>query len=108
MIAKQQDWKKLLKADPTDWLLEEADPGVRYLALRDIVDASEKEVKTARKKAHREGPIATIQDNMNPEGWWLHPGYVYNPKCQGTSWSIISLAQMGGSIEEDKRISIAC
>jgi hypothetical protein len=100
----QQEWKKLLKADPTDWLLEEDDPGVRYLALRDLVEADEKEVKAARKKAHLEGPIAVILDNMNPEGWWLHPGAVYAPKCRGTSWSIISLAQMGGAIEEDKRI----
>ncbi len=107
-MVKPQDWKKLLKADPTDWLLEESDPGVRYLALRDIVDADEKEVKTARREAHREGPIAVILDNMSLEGWWLHPGFVYNPKCQGTSWSIISLAQMGGSIEEDKRIGAAC
>ncbi len=107
-MVKPQDWKKLLKVDPTDWLLEEDDPGVRYLALRDIVDADEKEVKTARRKAHREGPIAVILDNMNPEGWWVRPGYVYVPKMQGTSWSIISLAQMGGSIEEDKRIGVAC
>jgi hypothetical protein len=104
----KQDWKKLLKADPTDWLLEEADPGVRYLALRDIVDAGEKEVKTARTKAHKEGPIASILDNMNPEGWWVHPGAVYSPKMMGTSWSILALAQMGGSMEEDKRIGTAC
>jgi hypothetical protein len=104
----KQDWKKLLKADPTGWLLEDDDPGVRYLVLRDIVDADEKEVKAARCKAHREGPIAIILDNMNPEGWWLHPGAVYAPKCRGTSWSIISLAQMGASIEEDKRIGTAC
>jgi hypothetical protein len=107
-MAKQKDWKKKLKADPTDWLLEPDDPGVRYLALRDIVDAGEKEIKAARRKAHREGPIAVILDNMNPAGWWLHPGYVYAPKCQGTSWSIISLAQLGASIEEDKRIDTAC
>jgi hypothetical protein len=107
-MSKQDDWKKLLKADPTDWLLEEDDPGVRYLALRDIVDADEKEIKAARMKAHREGPIAEILANMNPEGWWIHPGYVYAPKCLGTSWSILSLAQMGGSVDEDKRISIAC
>jgi hypothetical protein len=107
-MAKQQDWKKLLKADPTDWLLEEDDPGARYLALRDIVNADEIEIKAARRKAHREGPIATILDNMNPEGWWVNPRYVYVPKMQGTSWSIISLAQMGGAIEEDKRIATAC
>ena len=104
----KQDWKKLLKADPTDWLLEESDPGVRYLALRDIVGAGEKELKAARTKAHREGQIAMILDNMNPEGWWVHPGYVYAPKMMGTSWAILALAQMGGSIEEDERIATAC
>jgi hypothetical protein len=107
-MAKQPDWKKALKTDPTDWLLEESDPGIRYLALRDIVNAGEKELKAARRKAHREGPIAVILDNMNPAGWWVHPGYVYAPKCRGTSWSIISLAQLGASIEEDKRIDTAC
>jgi hypothetical protein len=107
-MVKQRDWKRALKADLTDWLLEEDDPGVRYLALRDIVEADEKEINAARTKAHREGPIAVILDNMNPEGWWVRPGYVYVPKCQGTSWSIISLAQMGASIEEDKRIGTAC
>ena len=102
-----ENWKKQLKSDPTDWLLEESDPGVRYLALRDIVEADEKEITQARQKAHREGPIATILENMNPEGWWVHPGAVYHPKCTGTSWSILALAQMGGSIE-DERIATAC
>jgi len=107
-LAKQQDWKKLLKADPTDWLLEEADPGVRYLALRDIVNADEKEIKAARRKAHREGPIALILANMNPEGWWVRPGFGDMHHFKGTGFSIISLAQLGGSIEEDKRIGTAC
>jgi hypothetical protein len=107
-MVKPQDWKKVLKADPTDWLLEPDDPGVRYLALRDIVEAGEKEIKAARTKAHREGPIAKILDNMNPEGYWVRPDQVYFPKFQGTVWSIMSLAQLGGSIEEDKRIGTAC
>jgi hypothetical protein len=107
-MIKQQDWKKVLKADPTDWLLEPDEPGVRYLALRDIVDADEKEVKAARRKAHRKGPIAAILAEMNPEGYWISPGNVYANKCRGTVWSIISLAELGASIEEDKRIGAAC
>ena len=107
-MRKQQDWKKGLKADPTDWLLEPDDPGVRYLALRDIVEADEKEIKAARRKAHREGPIARILAEMNPEGYWVTPGNVYANKCRGTVWSIISLAELGASTEEDKRVGIAC
>ena len=103
-----ENWTKKLKADPTDWLLDESDPVVRYLTLRDIVDADEKEIKTARRNAHRGGPIAAILENMNPEGWWVHPGAVYHPKCTGTSWSILALAQMGGSVQEDKRVAAAC
>jgi hypothetical protein len=107
MMVKQQDWKKLLKADTTDWLLEPDDPGVRYLALRDIVEADEKEIKATRCKAHREGPIAQILADMNPEGYWVKPGPGYSPKCRGTVFSIISLAQLGASIEEDKCIGTA-
>ncbi len=102
------EWRKSLKADPTEWLLEPEDPGVRYLALRDIVDASEKEVKAARRKAHREGPIARILNNMNPGGYWVKPHLGYGPKLQNGVWSIISLAQLGACIEEDERIGIAC
>jgi hypothetical protein len=107
-MAKQQDWKKLLKADPTDWLLEEDEPGVRYLALRDIVEADEKEIKAARRKAHRKGPIATILAEMSPEGYWIKPGNVYANKCRGTVWSIISLAELGATAEEDKRVGATC
>ncbi|MDD5338075.1 MAG: nitrogen fixation protein NifH [Dehalococcoidales bacterium] len=104
----QQDWKKRLKADPTDWLLEESDPGVRYLALRDIADGDEKEVKAARAKAHRERPIAVILDNMNPAGYWIAAGSVYANKCRGPVWSVISLAELGATVEEDKRVGVAC
>ncbi len=37
-------WKDNLKADPLPWLLEESDPGVRYLALRDIARLAEKAI----------------------------------------------------------------
>jgi hypothetical protein len=107
-MEKQLDWKKVLKADPTDWLLEPDDPGVRYLVLRDIVEAAEKEIKDARTKAHREGPIARILAEMGPEGYWIKPGNVYANKCRGTVWSIISLAELGASIEEDERVGAAC
>ena len=92
----------------TDWLLEESDPGVRYLALRDLVGADISELKTARAEAHREGPIARIMSKMHPEGYWFKPGHGYSPKYQGTVWTTLLLSQLGASIEEDERISTAC
>ena len=37
-LEKMNDWKSLLKADPTDWLLENDNPSVRYFTMTDILD----------------------------------------------------------------------
>ena len=57
-----------------DWLLEPNDAGVRYLAMRDLTEASQKELLPVKKKAHAEGPIARVLDLMNPAGYWEQPG----------------------------------
>ena len=102
------DWKKSLKSDPTDWLLEPDDPGVRYLALRDIVEADNTELATAKKGAHISGPIAEVLSKMDKEGFWERPGAGYFPMYTGTVWSVILLAQLGATIDMDKRIATAC
>jgi hypothetical protein len=91
-----------------NWLLEPADIGVRYLALRDLTKTDGKELQTAKTKAHQQGPIAAVLSNMNQQGFWVKPGAGYNPKYSGTVWSIILLAQLGASIDADKRIAPAC
>jgi hypothetical protein len=94
---------------PLPWLLAPDDPGVRYLALRDLLDrpAADLELLAARRLAHSEGPIATVLDAMAPEGYWVEPGPGYLPKYRSTVWSIILLAQLGARIEEDERIGRA-
>jgi hypothetical protein len=97
--------------DPTlEWLLEPEDPGVRYLALRDLVGlpANNPELAEAQKAAHTQGPIAAILDKMHPQGYWSKPGPGYNPKYFSTDWSLITLAQLGASVALDERISRAC
>ncbi len=89
------------------WLLEKADPGVRYLALRDIFQ-DRGVVLSEQKKAHTDGPIGTILSKMKPEGYWSEPGPGYYPKYFSTIWSLIQLAELGGSIQADKRIGVAC
>lgn len=97
-------------ADPLPWLLEEAAPGVRYLALRDLVEpkASSTHLRLAQQLAHTHGPIAAILDKMNADGYWVQPGPGYNPKYRSTVWALILLAQLGASINLDKRIAQAC
>lgn len=91
-----------------DWLLEPSDIGVKYLALRDLVEHDEKELMTVKERAHTEGPIARVLAKMNKEGYWEQPGAGYYPKYTGTVWSIILLSQLGASIKIDERIAIAC
>ena len=104
------EWQSQREGDPLDWLLRSNDPGVRYLALRDVVGTPEGDAAllAARKAAHRDGPIATVLAAMNEAGYWSEPGPGYNPKYYSTVWSIILLAQLGARVEEDERIPQAC
>jgi len=90
------------------WLLEPSDIGVKYLVMRDLVETDARELVAAKKRAHTEGPIARVLEKMNKEGYWEKTGAGYYPKYTGTVWSIILLAQLGASIDEDKRIATAC
>ena len=93
-----------------NWLLDPADPGVRYLALRDLVrlPASDPELRTARAAAHTRGPIARVLDGMHPEGWWAKPGPGYSPKYRSTVWALILLGQLGADSAADERVAIGC
>jgi hypothetical protein len=104
------NWQSQLRGDPLPWLLETESPGARYLALRDVVGLTknDRELRKARKAAHRQGPIAAILDAMDEDGYWAKPGAGYGPKYRSTVWSLIMLAQLGASMEEDKRIARAC
>ncbi len=103
-------WQDQLKGDPLSWLLEPDSPGVRYLALRDLLDRGEDdpELFVARKEAHTQGPIATILAEMNEAGYWVQPGPGYNPKYRSTVWAVIMLAQLGASAAQDGRVALAC
>lgn len=102
--------KSQLNENTIKWLVEEENPGVRYLAMRDLLNLpqDDPELATAREIAHREGPIATIVDAMHPVGYWEEPGPGYLPKYRSTVWSLILLAQLGAKADHDPRIRIAC
>ncbi|NPV07369.1 MAG: nitrogen fixation protein NifH [Anaerolineae bacterium] len=103
-------WMDQFGGDSLDWLLDQADPGVRYLALRDLLDRpqGDGELEIARAEAHVRGPIADILDAMHPDGYWVKPGPGYLPKYRSTVWSLISLAQLGASADADDRVGRAC
>jgi len=102
----KQDWRKILKADPTDWLLEndETQPAIRYYTLRDILgrDENDKEVKAARAAIMTSGPVPVIL-----EGHWDKPGFSFRPKYRRTEYTLINMAQLGAD-GADPRISAGC
>jgi hypothetical protein len=102
-------WRELLKSDPLPWLVErdEAQPAVRYFALRDLLARDEDEVQEARAAIMRTGPVPTILAAQDPAGYWVKPGPGYGPKYQGTVWQIVFLAQLGAD-GGDPRVRLGC
>lgn len=99
-------WQTHLKGDSLTWLLESDNPGVRYLALRDLCDLplDSTVLHAAREAAHATGPISTVLAEMHPDGYWAKPGPGYNPKYFSTVWSLVLLAQLGAVASIDERI----
>ncbi len=97
--------------DTLAWLLEPdaANPGVRYMALRDLLDrpASDRDVQAAQAEVMARGPVPAILAQQNPEGWWCKPGAGYGPKYRSTVWSVMSLAQLGAD-GRDERVRRGC
>lgn len=92
------------------WLLEEENPGVRYLAMRDLLGSGVDNpvYRGAKEAAHKAGPIADILAKMNEMGYWERSGAGYNPKYRSAVWSLTLLAQLGADVTHDERIQRAC
>jgi hypothetical protein len=102
-------WSDYLYDDPTDWLLEEENPSVRYLALRTIMERPEdhRETVAAKQAIMTSGPVPAILAAQHENGYWVKPGTGYRPKYQGTIWQLMFLAQLGAA-GSDERVARAC
>ena len=91
------DWKAILKADPTDQLLEDENPSVRYFTLKHIVDKPEDdpEVQQAKKRIMQSGIVPDIlRKQLEPVYLQAFPRF-YTYKYKGLVWSLITLAELG-------------
>lgn len=66
------NWKTLLNGDPTDWLLEEANPSARYFTLRWLQDLpeSDPDVSATAEAIAKSVPIQKLLSRQRPEGYW--------------------------------------
>jgi len=91
------DWKALLKADPTGWLLEKDNPSARYFALKDILDKPEHdpEVQQAKRDIMRSGLVPELLGRQREPVYLQSYPRFYTAKYQGLAWSLIVLAESG-------------
>jgi len=80
-----------------DWLLEDSQPSVKYLALRQLIGKSESapEVREARRQIPVTGWVAEILSQRQDGGWWVDPRRVYQPKYLSTNWMLLVLSDLG-------------
>ncbi len=92
-----------------DWLLEETQPSIKYLALTQLEGRSENdpEVQSAKRKITKHGWAADILSEQKPGGWWLDGKILYQPKWLSTNWMLLILSDLGVT-REDPRIEKAC
>lgn len=96
-------WKDALRADPTEWLLEEDDPSVRYFALRDLLDlpAGDPEVERARRAIMERGAAAEILKKQRESAYLERYPRYYTDKYTGLAWSLIALAEAGATLNDE-------
>jgi hypothetical protein len=87
------EWKNLLKGDPSAWLLEGGDPSVRYFALTKILERPEEDadVVAARQAIEDSAAVHRILDAQRPQGYWDRDRRPY----QGASKHLITLEHLG-------------
>jgi hypothetical protein len=82
-----------------DWLLEENQPSIRYLTLKQLLGKSESDpgVRDARSRIPSTGWVAEILSRRNEAGWWVRDRGWLEPRFTGTHWNMLALADLGAS-----------
>ncbi|MGQ0797040.1 MAG: prenyltransferase/squalene oxidase repeat-containing protein [Methanobacteriota archaeon] len=92
-----------------DWLLEDDQPSVRYLALRHLRGSPEDdpEIRSARGAIPTRGWAAGILADQNGGGWWVGEESLYRPKYLSSNWMLLILSDLGLT-RSNPRIAKAC
>lgn len=86
-----------LRTDVLNWLLEPADPSIRYWALQTLQDKSNShpDVQAAQEAIMGSPAVKAILAAQAPEGYWNKPDSMYLPKYTATTHSLLILAELG-------------
>ena len=86
-----------------DWLLD-ADPAIRWQAMRDLTDASPDDIAKERARVAHEGWGARLLGLQGEDGNW--GGGAYSPKWISTTYTLLLLRHLGVD-PEDERVRTA-
>jgi hypothetical protein len=92
-----------------DWLLEENQPSIRYLALTQLVGKTENDpdVQSTMEMISETGWVSEILAKQLPGGWWVEKESLYRPKYLSTNWMLLVLSDLGLT-KADPRVRNAC
>ena len=99
------DWSAELKKDSTEWLLEQDNPGVRYFALKDLLELPEDsaDLREAREAIMQRGAVPELLARLRAPEYLDSYKSFYTDKYQGLVWSQITLGELGASPTEQIR-----
>jgi hypothetical protein len=90
------------------WLLNEDQPSIRYLTLRELLGKTQNdsEVKHAKENITQVGWAKDILERQAPDGYWVRERSLFEPKYTATFWMILVLSDLGLT-KEDPRVDKA-
>ncbi|MFL7793983.1 MAG: hypothetical protein AB8I69_17710 [Anaerolineae bacterium] len=97
-------WKSLLKANPTDWLLEPDNPSVRYWTLVDILNRPA-EAQEVRAAIAQHPLVQELLAKQHPSGDWGDDET--KPMTAAGTLGVLGLLYMHG-VEPDGRTAVGC
>jgi hypothetical protein len=92
-----------------EWLLEPAQPAIRYLTMRDVLGGTSRgDLEEARRAIVERGWVADLLSKQRPDGRWLGKEInLYRPRFVSTNWVLLALSDLGVT-KDDWRIARAC
>ncbi len=101
------EWKDVLQADPTSWLLEPDNPSVRYWTLTDILDrpADDSEVQDTKVAIAQQPLVQALFASHHPSGHWGDDEA--KPYTAQGAVAVLSILHMLG-VEPDERTAAGC
>jgi len=103
--VSEATWWRHLSGDPSRFLLDDAEPGVVWRTLVDLLGRPHDSpaAQRARAASRTGGAAAALLAGQNPLGFWGSPS-AYGAHWGGSAWQLIAAASLGAD-PEDPRVT---